>query len=127
MSCRGELESRLLARGAVTRRSQVDGHAVASVEIHQMMLEGCAVPSFSTKLVSRTGAGEIFGNFRSRNSPPGRSQKGRSKMPLVLGLSTNMNKQGVHRWYLANCAIISFISGAPPDCCADGWTGGAAA
>src|SRR5690242_6796967 len=90
MSCRGELERRVLARGVVTRRSQADGHAIASVEINYMILEWCAVPSFLTKLASRSGAGEILGNFRSRNSPPGRSQKGKSKMPLVLELSTDM-------------------------------------
>lgn len=31
------------------------------------------------------------------------------------------NRQDFHRWYLANCAMISFMSGAAPaDCCVDG-------
>jgi hypothetical protein len=41
----------------------------------------------------------------------------------LIGLM--FNRRGFYRWYLANCAMISFMSGAAPAGCVDGWTGGA--
>lgn len=70
------------------------------------------------RLASRSGAGETFGIFRSKNKPPGRSAKGNSVKPSVLSSVNQICKRiGFQRWYLANCAIISFISGAPPGDC----------
>ena len=40
--------------------------------------------TFPMRLASRSGAGEIFGIFKSRNRPPGKSQKGNNIKPWTL-------------------------------------------
>ena len=80
------------------------------------------------QLATRSGADKASNIVMSRNRDLGICERQRHYTSAPRMFALIFNRQGLHRWYLANCAIISFMSGAAPaGCCVDGWTGGAEA